>query len=121
MTYIPHGPLWCWMVQGPDAVFASQPTQTYLSGEYRVFTDRAGCVARCQHTDQFLLEKEPLRLTFPVQCGTVAGVDLHGRYLCDYHLHCHWECDSCDAFLPEGTGGYCSEACREAVEEVGLD
>ena len=125
MTYIPHGPLWCWMVQGPDAVYFSQPTMAWLSGEVLWLTQRTACVARCQQYYQFRLDDAPYDLgdpssglTSPVQCGGVAGVDLQGRYFCDYHLSCHWTCAHCHAYLPHGEGGLCSEACREHCQQA---
>jgi hypothetical protein len=109
MTYIPQIPLWCWVLQGADALFFSQPTHALLCEppqltadgrflalgalETRWLDGLGACVARCQHTTQFVMddgpgEMDPLTeaLTPPIQCGVVAGVDALGRYFCHVHL-----------------------------------
>ena len=134
MTYIPEVPLWCWVMQGEDALFFSQPTHAFLceppllaadggfltvgASETRWLDALSVCVARCQHQTQFCLDDQPYNLdtgaglTPPVQCGHVARVDRRARYFCDYHMRTRWECYHCHAVLPHGEGGFCGEACR---------
>jgi hypothetical protein len=47
-------------------------------------------------------------------CRRVAGLDALGRHVCAQHWRLLWSCAGCGAFLPEGTSGYCSQACTSA-------
>jgi hypothetical protein len=129
MTYIPHGPLWCWVLQGEDQLFLSQPTVAWapwVDGGVLALTDRVACT-RCQHETRFCLDDQPYNLdtgaglTPPVQCGRVASLDRRGRWLCDFHMLTYWECYHCRAPVPDGEGGFCTPACHadylRAVEE----
>jgi len=126
MTYVPYAPLWCWALQGEDAMFFSQPTETHLSLPAVVDPDgslwldtptryafpRSGpCVARCQDESRFVLDDAAhdaacargdwtTGLTPPIQCGQVARLDPDGRFLCDYHYARNWLCVRCQAPLP---------------------
>ena len=133
MTYIPEVPLWCWVLEGENLMFFSQPTHAYLcepphlapdgrflalgASETRWLDALPACVARCQHQTQFFMDDTPVdsdtpaRLTPPIQCGVVAGVDALGRYLCHVHLGAYWTCHHCHAPLAAGMGGFCSPAC----------
>jgi hypothetical protein len=128
MTYIPVEPLWCWVLTGADQMFLSQPTMAWGEGEAYFFTDWRACVARCQHETQFYLDDQPYALdtgaglTPPVQCGQVASLDTRGRYFCGYHMQTRWACFHCHALVPDGEGGFCSQACRadfDAAAEAG--
>ena len=138
MTYVPHGPLWCWALQGADALFFSQPTETFLYTDTPTrytFPGRGPCVARCQHETRFVntevvwdMDQDPQPPCLPpVQCGRVARLDPTSRFLCDLHYRQEWICSWCDAPLPApaqqltGADGwsYCSPPCAaEAGEEV---
>jgi hypothetical protein len=124
MTYFPYGPLWCWVLQGEDPLFFSQPTLAWLPGEVRFLTDRVACVARCQEETQFVMDDQAYDLdhqrglTPPVQCGRVASLDPRGRFFCDYHRLCHWECYHCRAALPHGEGGFCTPACQADYDRL---
>jgi hypothetical protein len=112
LTAVPYGPLWCWSLQGEDAVFFSQETIVWEGTVPRVVDGRGACVARCE-VQTVLRESDDSHTTPPVQCGEVAGLDHRGRLLCDWHMHEAWTCARCGTFLPSGEGGYCAQACAE--------
>ena len=124
MTYIPDGPLWCWVLQGADVVFFSQPTCIWEGTAPRWLGDLPACVARCGFQKHVVLDDRPFDLehpeaclTPPIQCGAVAQLDPLGRFLCGWHWSESWTCRACGADLPHGQGGLCSEACRRAIRD----
>jgi hypothetical protein len=115
---VPYGPLWTWNVLGDDVQYFSQTTVIWDGSAMVPIRGNGSCVARCT-SHVWTSEPEGRHKTHPIQCGQVAGIDAHGRYLCDWHWHCAWECRHCYASLPHGEGGYCSAACRDAAHGLG--
>jgi len=147
MTYVPRVPLWCWALQGAEAVFFSQRTHAELAlpvppgpdGMFRIgevetrWFDTRTCVARCQYETIFIMDDaaeargEHARSRMPpIQCGHVARLDPTGRFLCGFHYDKAWRCGLCQeprpaagpvGFTDEGWG-LCSVACVQASEAL---
>jgi hypothetical protein len=123
MTYVPRVPLWCWVLQGADVMFFSQPTEAIFveppllaeDGRLRALGamkrwflgDRAACVARCQDLTYFVLDHDAFdrgewdrAVAPPVQCGRVARLDPLGLFLCDDCYRKRWGWRWCGASLP---------------------
>lgn len=119
MTMVPYGPLWCWNLLGPDAVFFSQPTLLWAGPRPVPVSDRHGCVARCQFQSCFE-EPEGSTRTHMIQCGHVALLDASGSYRCELHhpqrrLSCAW----CDELQAAGSAKACP-GCHATWKEAGL-
>jgi hypothetical protein len=116
MTAVPYGPLWCWSLTGEDTVFFLQKTIVWEGAVPRVVDGAGHCVARCEE-QSWLREADGSHTTPPIQCSQLAGVNRHGRFLCDWHMHEAWTCARCGAVLPSGEGDYCSSHCAEAEDD----
>jgi hypothetical protein len=108
--WVPTGPLWCWNVQGADAVFFSQPTHYWAGGRTVQVAPRGPLTARCQ-LQSWLEEHDGTGRTHPIQCGYVAGLTPDGTYLCERHattynddeLVCAW----CNELQAAGSTKFC--------------
>jgi hypothetical protein len=65
--------------------------------------------ARCELPWQ---SPTPAGWDFP--CPRMGSLDLQGRHVCADHWDLLWTCAGRGTWLPEGTSGYCSQACTAA-------
>ena len=51
-------------------------------------------------------------------CTNMATLDAQGRHVCQAHWVKLWLCRGCGTRMPEGNGGYCSQACTPEDEDM---
>ena len=118
MILSPHGPLWCWGIQGDDAVFFSQPSHVWRGGTYMPFPkDRA--LLRCAF-HEYLAELDGSYQTPAIQCGHIAHMDTTGMALCEEHSgamdgSCAW----CEEMAATGLSQACP-GCHATWKTIGI-
>ena len=101
MTQVPYGPLWCWGLQGDDALYLSQRTHAWSLGSVVRFLDTTA-VSRCQAIST-LGEHDGSYTTPPIQCGCIAGPMPDGTTLCAFHGGAMDACAWCSELAAAGS------------------
>src|SRR5712691_551486 len=117
MTFVPHGPLWCWGLQGADVVYLSQPTHTWNAGTYVRFP-LTTAAQRCQAVS-WLQEQDGGYRTPLIQCGCMAGPLPDGTALCDVHRGTDGTCAWCDTLAQAGETKACP-GCHATWRAIGI-